>query len=58
VGERDEELPSRGSHRVANAYTLAQALALAGKSLTREGIVKALNEKGSMLTGPRLVPVR
>jgi ABC-type branched-subunit amino acid transport system substrate-binding protein len=43
---------------MANAYTLAQALALAGKNLTREGIVKGINEKGSMLTGPGLVPFR
>jgi ABC-type branched-subunit amino acid transport system substrate-binding protein len=43
---------------MANAYTLAQTLALAGKNLTRESVVKALKEKGSQLTGPGLVPYR
>jgi ABC-type branched-subunit amino acid transport system substrate-binding protein len=43
---------------MASAYTLAQTLALAGKNLTRESVVKALDEKGSQLTGPGLVPYR
>jgi ABC-type branched-subunit amino acid transport system substrate-binding protein len=43
---------------MAAAYTLAQALQVAGKNLTREGLIKALNEKGSQLTGPGLVPFR
>jgi len=43
---------------MANAYTLAQALQLAGKDLTREGLIKAVNEKGAQLSGPGLVPYR
>jgi ABC-type branched-subunit amino acid transport system substrate-binding protein len=61
VHERyDSSAPFDGNveYGMANAYTLAQALQLAGKSLTREGIVKAINEKGAMLTGPGLVPFR
>jgi ABC-type branched-subunit amino acid transport system substrate-binding protein len=43
---------------MANAYTLAQVLQLAGKKLTRDDVVKVVNEKGSTLTGPGLVPYR
>jgi len=43
---------------MATAYTLAQALELAGKSLTREKLVEAVNEKGAELSGPGLVPFR
>lgn len=43
---------------MATAYTLAQTLELAGKKLTREGIVKALDEHGAQLQGPGLVPYR
>jgi len=43
---------------MANAYTLAQALQLAGKNLTREGLIDAVEEKGSQLKGPGLVPYR
>jgi ABC-type branched-subunit amino acid transport system substrate-binding protein len=43
---------------MANAYTLAQSLQLAGKKLTREDLVKAVNTNGSKLTGPGLVPFR
>jgi ABC-type branched-subunit amino acid transport system substrate-binding protein len=43
---------------MANAYTLAQALELAGKNLTREGLVDAVDEKGAQLEGPGLVPYR
>jgi len=43
---------------MANAYTLAQSLQLAGKNLTREDLVNAVNEKGSQLKGPGLVPFR
>jgi ABC-type branched-subunit amino acid transport system substrate-binding protein len=56
----DASAPFDGNveYGMANAYTLAQALALAGKNLTREGVVKALNERGSKLVGPGLVPYR
>ena len=56
----DSSAPFDGNveYGMAAAYTLAQALQLAGKNLTREGIVKALNEKGAQLTGPGLVPYR
>ena len=43
---------------MANAYTLAQALQLAGKNLTRQGLISAVNSMGSKLTGPGLVPFR
>src|SRR5271155_2346230 len=43
---------------MANAYTLAQALQLAGKNLTRQDLVNAVNEPGSKLVGPGLVPFR
>jgi ABC-type branched-subunit amino acid transport system substrate-binding protein len=43
---------------MANAYTLVQALQLAGKNLTREGLINAVNEKGAQLEGPGLVPYR
>jgi ABC-type branched-subunit amino acid transport system substrate-binding protein len=43
---------------MANAYTLAQSLQLAGKKLTRQDLVNAVNTNGSKLTGPGLVPYR
>jgi ABC-type branched-subunit amino acid transport system substrate-binding protein len=43
---------------MANAYTLAQSLQLAGKKLTREDLVNAVNTNGSKLAGPGLVPFR
>jgi len=43
---------------MANAYTLVQALQAAGKDLTREGIVKAIEEDGAKWTGPGIVPFR
>jgi branched-chain amino acid transport system substrate-binding protein len=56
----DASAPFDGNteYGMASAYTLAQSLQLAGKSLTRQGLIKALNEKGSQLTGPGLVPFR
>src|SRR5271167_2446328 len=56
----DASAPFDGNveYGMANAYTLAQSLQMAGKSLTREGLVKAVNEKGGQLTGPGLVPYR
>jgi hypothetical protein len=43
---------------MANAYTLAQVLKLAGKNLTREDLPKVINEHGAQLKGPGLVPYR
>jgi ABC-type branched-subunit amino acid transport system substrate-binding protein len=43
---------------MANAFTLVQALQAAGKNLTREDIVKAVEEDGAKWTGPGLVPFR
>ena len=56
----DASAPFDGNveYGMANAYTLAQALQLAGKKLTRQGLVNAVNSMGSKLTGPGLVPFR
>ncbi len=56
----DASAPFDGNveYGMANAYTLAQALQLAGKKLTRQGLVNAVNTSGSKLTGPGLVPFR
>src|SRR5271170_5295843 len=56
----DASAPFDGNveYGMANAYTLAQSLQLAGKNITREGLVKAVSEKGSQLKGPGLVPFR
>jgi ABC-type branched-subunit amino acid transport system substrate-binding protein len=56
----DSSAPFDGNveYGMANAYTLAQSLELAGKNLTREDLVNAVNEKGSQLSGPGLVPFR
>jgi ABC-type branched-subunit amino acid transport system substrate-binding protein len=56
----DASAPFDGNveYGMANAYTLAQALQLAGKSLTRQDLVGAVNTTGSKLTGPGLVPFR
>jgi ABC-type branched-subunit amino acid transport system substrate-binding protein len=56
----DASAPFDGNveYGMANAYTLAQALQLAGKNLTRQGLVNAVNTTGSKLTGPGLVPFR
>jgi ABC-type branched-subunit amino acid transport system substrate-binding protein len=43
---------------MANAYTLVQALVAAGKTLTRQGLINAINTNGSKWTGPGLVPFR
>jgi ABC-type branched-subunit amino acid transport system substrate-binding protein len=58
--EYDASAPFDGNveYGMANAYTLAQALELAGKNLTREGLIDAVNEKGAQLEGPGLVPYR
>jgi ABC-type branched-subunit amino acid transport system substrate-binding protein len=56
----DPSAPFDGNveYGMAAAYTLAQALELAGKNLTREALVNAVNEKGAQLSGPGLVPYR
>jgi ABC-type branched-subunit amino acid transport system substrate-binding protein len=56
----DPSAPFDGNveYGMANAYTLAQALQLAGKNLTRSSIVEAVNKEGSKLQGPGLVPFR
>jgi ABC-type branched-subunit amino acid transport system substrate-binding protein len=56
----DASAPFDGNveYGMANAYTLAQALQLAGKKLTRQGLINAVNSKGSQLSGPGLVPFR
>jgi branched-chain amino acid transport system substrate-binding protein len=43
---------------MANAYTLVQALQAAGKNLTRQGLVNAIESAGSKWSGPGLVPYR
>jgi ABC-type branched-subunit amino acid transport system substrate-binding protein len=56
----DASAPFDGNveYGMANAYTLAQSLQLAGKNLTREDLIKAVNTSGSKLTGPGIVPFR
>jgi hypothetical protein len=43
---------------MANAYTLVQALKAAGKNLTRQGLINAINSGGAKWTGPGIVPFR
>ncbi|MBV9335463.1 MAG: ABC transporter substrate-binding protein [Solirubrobacterales bacterium] len=43
---------------MANAYTLVQALEAAGKNLTRQGLINAINQHGASWKGPGLVPFR
>ena len=43
---------------MASAYTLVQALEAAGKNLTRQGLVSAVEKFGGGWTGPGLVPYR
>ena len=56
----DSSAPFDGNveYGMATAYTLAQTLQLAGKDLTRAKLVEAINESGSKLKGPGLVPFR
>ena len=56
----DASAPDDGNvlYGMANAYTLVQALQAAGKNLTREDLVKAVNEHGASWTGPGLLPFR
>ena len=43
---------------MASAYTLVQALQAAGKSITRQSLVNAVNNDGASWKGPGLVPYR
>jgi branched-chain amino acid transport system substrate-binding protein len=56
----DASAPFDGNveYGMANAYTLVQALQAAGKNLTRQGLVNAVDNDGATWTGPGLVPFR
>jgi branched-chain amino acid transport system substrate-binding protein len=56
----DASAPFDGNveYGMANAYTLVQALQAAGKNLTRQDLVNAVNTNGAQWTGPGLVPFR
>jgi ABC-type branched-subunit amino acid transport system substrate-binding protein len=56
----DKQAPFDGNveYGMANAYTLVQALQAAGKNLTRQDVVNAINQNGAKWTGPGLVPYR
>lgn len=43
---------------MSEAYTFVEALQLAGKNLTREGLVKGLEKGGASLQGPWFAPLR
>jgi ABC-type branched-subunit amino acid transport system substrate-binding protein len=56
----DASAPFDGNveYGIANAYTLVQALKAAGKNLTRQDLIKAVNTDGASWSGPGLVPFR
>jgi len=56
----DKQAPFDGNveYGMANAYTLVQALQAAGKNLTRQDVINAINQNGAKWTGPGLVPFR
>jgi ABC-type branched-subunit amino acid transport system substrate-binding protein len=56
----DSSAPFDGNveYGMASAYTLVQALEAAGKNLTRQSIVNAIDTQGHKWTGPGLVPYR
>ncbi len=56
----DKSAPFDGNveYGMANAYTLVQALQAAGKNLTRQDVVNAINTSGAGWKGPGLVPFR
>jgi ABC-type branched-subunit amino acid transport system substrate-binding protein len=56
----DASAPFDGNveYGMANAYTLVQALQAAGKDLTRQGVINAINQNGANWMGPGLVPFR
>jgi ABC-type branched-subunit amino acid transport system substrate-binding protein len=56
----DASAPFDGNveYGMASAYTLVQALEAAGKNLTRQGLVNAVENDGASWKGPGLVPYR
>ncbi len=56
----DSSAPFDGNveYGMANAYTLVQALEAAGKNLTRQGLVNAVETHGGSWKGPGIVPFR
>jgi ABC-type branched-subunit amino acid transport system substrate-binding protein len=56
----DASAPFDGNveYGMANAYTLVQALQAAGKNLTRQSLVNAVQTSGASWTGPGIVPYR
>ena len=56
----DKSAPFDGNveYGMANAYTLVQALKAAGKNLTRQDLINAVNNDGAKWTGPGIVPFR
>jgi ABC-type branched-subunit amino acid transport system substrate-binding protein len=56
----DKSAPFDGNveYGMANAYTLVQALKAAGKDLTRQGLVNAIQNDGAKWSGPGIVPYR
>ncbi len=56
----DSSAPFDGNveYGMANAYTLVQALQAAGKNLTRQALVNAVENAGAGWKGPGLVPFR
>src|SRR5437588_396179 len=56
----DSSAPWDGNvqYGMASAYTLVQALQAAGKNLTRQDLVNAINKNGASWKGPGLVPFR
>jgi ABC-type branched-subunit amino acid transport system substrate-binding protein len=60
LAQYDPKAPWDGNteYGIANAYTLVQALEAAGKNLTRQDLVNAVDNDGHTWTGPGLVPFR
>jgi ABC-type branched-subunit amino acid transport system substrate-binding protein len=56
----DASAPFDGNveYGMASAYTLVQALEAAGKDLTRQSLINAINQHGASWMGPGLVPFR
>jgi ABC-type branched-subunit amino acid transport system substrate-binding protein len=56
----DASAPFDGNvlYGMASGYTLVQALEAAGKNLTRQGVIDAINSSGANWKGPGLVPLR
>ncbi|WP_037313522.1 ABC transporter substrate-binding protein [Amycolatopsis orientalis] len=52
------ELTNYRIYGMAQAYTFVQALQAAGRDLTREGVVEAIQRSGKTFEGPGLAPFR